>query len=82
MPLNTIIEPTFRGSVKKSLNPCSNGMPLNRLLQSGILMPKKSLNPCSNGMPLNKWGRKKNEKGEDGLNPCSNGMPLNCCRGD
>ena len=36
-----------------SLNPCSNGMPLNDAMKAELTRYNQRLNPCSNGMPLN-----------------------------
>ena len=57
----------------ESLNPCSNGMPSDRInLQNRF--NKKSLNPCSNGMPSDMETRQR-KSSRTCLNPCSNGMP-------
>ena len=62
-----------------SLNPCSNGMPLNVIKSAKNNKVTLGLNPCSNGMPLNDAAKYQEMydflKGR--LNPCSNGMPLN-----
>ncbi len=57
------------------LNPCSNGMTIEFIVNLIEKNCQKGLNPCSNGMTIESWTAKKSWPPAS-LNPCSNGMTI------